>query len=161
MPADSDDIREPHLRSADFLGAFALIESDAGILMVRNRRVIGGRNVEVWDLPGGQVEPGETLPVTLVRELGEELAIEVARVGDFLFYQEGERIVRGVREYVWRSFFFAVSDYRGEPRATDDVLGCRWMPRDAMVRELTAPYHTSFVEWLGGGGTRFECVWED
>jgi len=32
----------------------------------------------LWDLPGGHVEPGESDPVALARELGEELGIEVA-----------------------------------------------------------------------------------
>ena len=31
-----------------------------------------------WDLPGGHVEPGETPPQALVRELREELAITIA-----------------------------------------------------------------------------------
>ncbi|WP_307814854.1 NUDIX hydrolase [Streptomyces sp. DSM 110735] len=33
---------------------------------------------DVWDLPGGHVEPGELPGVALVRELREELGIEVA-----------------------------------------------------------------------------------
>ena len=36
---------------------------------VRNERVIDGRVTRVWDLPGGQVEPGELLEETLRREL--------------------------------------------------------------------------------------------
>src|SRR5688572_24266931 len=105
---DASDFREPHLRQHDFLGSFAVVETSRGIVMVENRRRIGGREVAVYDLPGGQVEPGELLHEALRRELREEIGIEVTGTPEFLFVQEGERVVGGVRRHAWRSFFFAV-----------------------------------------------------
>ena len=159
--ADPDDVREPHLRRDDFLGAFAFMEDAEGILFVQNRRIIGGREVLVWDLPGGQVEPGETLREALARELHEELGI--APIGDpqFLFVQEGERVVRGARRYVWRSTFFSVDRFQGLPAARGEVLAARRIPRAALATELTAPYHDSFLEWVARGGTSFFCSWQD
>lgn len=42
----------------------------------------------LWELPGGKLEPGESLRDCLVRELREELAV-TARVGPYLAAQEG------------------------------------------------------------------------
>ncbi|MCB8920747.1 MAG: A/G-specific adenine glycosylase [Ardenticatenaceae bacterium] len=37
----------------------------------------------LWEFPGGKQEPGESLPATLIREIQEELAIEI-KVGELL-----------------------------------------------------------------------------
>ena len=71
------DFREAHLRRGDFLGVFAVVRRGDQVLMVQNRRRIRGREVLTWDLPGGQVEPGELLVEALARELREEGNIEL------------------------------------------------------------------------------------
>ena len=58
-----------------------------GVLRDGDRVLLGHRSPErawypnVWDLPGGHVEAGETPVAALVRELREELGIEAARPG--------------------------------------------------------------------------------
>ncbi len=157
----SGDFRERHLRGGDFLGAFGVLESAAGILMVQNERRIAGASTLVWDLPGGQVEPGELLWEALRRELAEEIGVAVEAAPDFLFFQEGERCLDGDRHYAWRSFFFRVETWSGRPAARGEVHAMRWMPRDELVHELRAPYHDSFLAWLQEGGTAFRSRWSD
>jgi 8-oxo-dGTP diphosphatase len=55
--------------------AVALIDSDGKILV--QRRPEGKMMAGLWEFPGGKVEPGEVPEAALVRELGEELGIEV------------------------------------------------------------------------------------
>lgn len=58
-----------------------LIEGDAPERYLIARRPEGTHLAGAWEFPGGKVEPGEPPPAALVRELREELGIEVA-VGD-------------------------------------------------------------------------------
>jgi 8-oxo-dGTP diphosphatase len=56
--------------------AAALVDADGRILM--QRRPPGKAHAELWEFPGGKIEPGETPEQALVRELEEELGIAVA-----------------------------------------------------------------------------------
>jgi 8-oxo-dGTP diphosphatase len=55
-----------------------VLERDDRFLMVK--RAPSARNPGWWGLPSGKVEPGETEPEAVVREMREELAIEVLPV---------------------------------------------------------------------------------
>ncbi len=55
--------------------AAALIDSDRRVLL--QQRPAGKSMAGLWELPGGKLEPGETPEAGLVRELNEELGINV------------------------------------------------------------------------------------
>ncbi|URN15188.1 (deoxy)nucleoside triphosphate pyrophosphohydrolase [Streptomyces sudanensis] len=93
---------------------------DRGRLLAARRSAppeLAGR----WELPGGKVEPGESPPEALVRELREELGIEV---------EPGERVPgawplgRGYVLHVWTARVLS-----GEPRPLQDHDGLRWLTR--------------------------------
>jgi 8-oxo-dGTP diphosphatase len=58
-----------------FVAACALIDPDKRILLAR--RPEGKAMAGLWEFPGGKVEPGELPEAALMRELKEELGIEV------------------------------------------------------------------------------------
>ena len=61
----------------------AVIRRDDGRILV-TRRLPGGPLGGLWEFPGGKVEPGESEPAALAREIREELGCEVA-VGPLRF----------------------------------------------------------------------------
>lgn len=69
----------------------------------------GKKKPLMWEYPGGKVEPGESLPEALKRELKEELDIDVV---------VGQRVAKMV--FLWQDnqelYLFAVESWTGEPK---------------------------------------------
>jgi 8-oxo-dGTP diphosphatase len=55
--------------------AAALVDRDGRVLV--QQRPPGTPMAGLWEFPGGKLEPGETPEAALIRELAEELAIDV------------------------------------------------------------------------------------
>jgi len=60
----------------------ALIEQDGKLLVCQRKR--GDTFGLLWEFPGGKLEPGESAPEGLARELREELGVE-AQIGAEVF----------------------------------------------------------------------------
>jgi len=80
----------------------------AGRILICQRSSRGSHPLQ-WEFPGGKVEPGETESAALVRELREELAIDVT---------VGELIARlpGAPGTEFELAFYAITSFTGEPR---------------------------------------------
>jgi len=67
------------------VAACALVDVDGRVLIAK--RPVGKQLAGLWEFPGGKVEPGETPEACLIRELDEELGIQVihACLAPFVF----------------------------------------------------------------------------
>ena len=100
------------------VGAVAI--DDNRLLLVRRKNEPG---LGSWSVPGGRVEPGETVQEAVVRELLEETGVEGVCTG-----------LIGVVERIGDDHHFVILDYSVEvlapstPMAASDALEARWVP---------------------------------
>lgn len=127
--------------------AAALVDA-AGRVLIAERpagKPLAGR----WEFPGGKLAAGETREAALLRELQEELGIEV---------REAEFVLELVHAYPDREVelaFHVVTDFFGEPQSLDGQA-LRWVPVDQLQREDILEADLPFIEALqsrlGGAG---------
>ena len=75
MPTTAADHPAPGLPTV-LVSAVLLVDADGRVLLAQ--RAEGKSMAGLWEFPGGKVEAGETPEAALIRELGEELAIDTA-----------------------------------------------------------------------------------
>ncbi len=99
---------------------------------------------DVYGLPGGNPDEGETLPEALVRELREEVGISV-RVGSLVLL--GEVLIFGKKGVLHAVFEGEIAD--GEPvpnPAETSALEAVWLPLAALDRLNLYPNVGAFVK---------------
>ncbi|HZS31016.1 MAG TPA: NUDIX hydrolase [Gaiellaceae bacterium] len=120
-------------------------EFSAGGVLVRSIRgrphlaAIRPQGKNVWALPKGRIDPGETAAEAAVREVREETGVDgrlVEKLGDirYVYTWEGEKIFKVVS-------FFLLRAGRGRIGAIEEsmrieVAEARWLPLDEAPRLL-------------------------
>ena len=101
-------MQQPHLNAVTTVVA-AVIERDGRILITQ--RDAESWHPLKWEFPGGKVEAEETPEEAVVRELGEELAIQARIHGEIMRYEY---------QYPGRSpillIFYRIVEFAGEPQ---------------------------------------------
>lgn len=127
-----------------------MIEVTAGVLVHDGRvllgqRPAGTRHAGKWEFPGGKVEPGESLPECLRRELHEELAIDA---------DVGARLWRAVHRYTGGPevvvTFFRVVAYRGQ-LSNQHYAALQWVRLADLPTIDVLEADRAFVAALGRG----------
>jgi 8-oxo-dGTP diphosphatase len=109
------------------------------LLVLRGR----GAGAGLWSVPGGRVEPGETLEQAVAREVLEETGIVVSVEG---FVGWVERIdPAGSWHYVILDFAARPQDDSAVPRAGDDAADARWVATDSLSAMELVPGLLDFL----------------
>lgn len=119
--ADSDLRKYPQ---RPFLAVSAAIVRDGKVLLVRRAR---NPALNLYTLPGGAVETGETLAEAAAREVREETALEVDVIG---LAGHREVIVRDREGRIERHFVimcYAARWRSGEVVLNDELDDARWL----------------------------------
>ncbi len=137
--------RRPTRKRPHYDIAVGIIWRDDEILIAKRRTdgLLGG----LWEFPGGKTEPGESLEAAVVREVGEELGIEV---------EPGEKIA--AVDHAYSHFEITMYAYHCHFRAgTPRPLGCQefaWVRPDELDRYAFPAANRRVLEQLGGAGSK-------
>jgi mutator protein MutT len=113
--------RQPAIGNRKFIEVSAALIFCAGKLLITQRHAdahLGG----LWEFPGGKREPGETFETALVREIREELGVEIS-VGKLF-----EEIAHDYPEKSVHLKFFLCRLLAGEPRPLD-CAAVKWIEK--------------------------------
>jgi mutator protein MutT len=118
-----------------------------GQLLITQRHAnshLGGR----WEFPGGKREAGETFEQCLVREIREELGVEIG-VGELF-----EEISHSYPEKSVHLKFFLCRLVSGEPRPLD-CAAVKWIKKDGLDQHEFPAADARLLEKLKAN----DCVW--
>ena len=111
--------------------AVAMIDAEGRVLV--QQRPEGKPMAGLWEFPGGKIEHGELPEAALIREIEEELGVELARasLSPAIFASEG----LGARHLLL--LLYLVREWRGEPEARH-ASALQWL-KPGELRGLPMP----------------------
>ncbi len=115
------------------------MESVAGIIFSQDRKsvlLIKRRDVPVWVLPGGGIDPNETSSIAIEREILEETGFTVKATRLVGTYFPINRLAK-------KTQFFECRILSGESKITSETRDCRFFPFNTLP-PLPPPY----PEWI-------------
>ena len=107
----------------------AIVFKDNQVLLVRRGKPPAE---DLWAIPGGRVEIGETLQEAAEREIMEETGVSIRALVPVYTFDVIDRDTRGRIQFHYVIVDLTAEYIEGEPRAGDDAAAARWVSSDEL-----------------------------
>ncbi|HEY3366875.1 MAG TPA: NUDIX hydrolase [Symbiobacteriaceae bacterium] len=129
-----------------FILGVGLVEDEDQIALVLNRWDMG----DIWSLPGGRLEVGESLTDCVVREVEEETGLLVAPV-ELAYVTDSHNLVHDMHFLVHVFSCRKAGGTLRTPANDEFVIDACWVRRDEVARYVTWPvYRDPLLAYLAG-----------
>ena len=103
----------------------------ASVAIVRDGKVLLIKRAyapyqHLWTLPGGRMEPGETIEQCAIREIAEEVGLTIRNPRPVLVQPLG-------RDGAFLLAVFATGDFSGKIVASDEIADHKWVDPTALI----------------------------
>ena len=138
-----------------------LFSKDGKILMGKKDPSKGGVYPDVWHIPGGGIDEGETMEQTLAREVLEEVGIEVKtsmiKHIDSIGHGTTEKTLQDTGEKVMCEMEFNYFEIHIDDRNADDIelhlnddlVEAKWFSKEELPNVKQIPGGKEFFEKMG------------
>ncbi len=114
----------------------AVVFKDKRVLLVRRGQPPAE---DLWAIPGGSVEIGETLQEAAEREIQEETGIQIRAAKPIYTFDVIERDGSGRIRFHYVIVDLTADYISGEPSAGDDAVEARWVSAEEINRLAVSP----------------------
>ena len=137
----------------EFCSHFTEITAGGGLVRNREGQYLLIYRHELWDLPKGKQEPGETIETCALREVEEETGLHELQLGRLIcithhtYQLFGQKILK-------HTYWYAMSDDREEPllpQLEEDISQAEWVEKERLPEYLEGTY-PSIVEVFVNAG---------
>lgn len=116
-------------------------ESVVGIIFSQDRSkilIIKRRDVPIWVLPGGGIDPGESAEKAIIREIFEETRLEVATCELVATYEPNGFFTR-------KTLVYECVSKEGKPQVSDETIEIDFHPCDKLPYPFF-PLHETIID---------------
>ncbi len=134
------------------LGVSVCIFRADEVLLIERGKAPG---IGLWAPVGGGIEPGETAEAAALREVAEEVAVEIALIGRVGTREIVPEVVSDTGPQRILLEVFAARWLAGEPTAGSDARAARFVPLDRLA---ALPAMPGVVPWIMAARRLFDGV---
>lgn len=150
---ERDHITVDDAQFEEFCSHFVEVPAGGGLVRNREGKYLLIFRHDVWDLPKGKQEPGESIETCALREVEEETGLHNLQLRERLcithhtYQLFGQKILK-------HTYWYAMSDEREEPllpQQEEDISRAEWVARERLPEYLEGTYPSIVEVFISAG----------